>query len=125
MVQHRVLLVDDNELVSTSLSRILAVKGFEVEIEPSGDEALVRMQSEIDAFDVVISDVNMPGLDGIEFAFWVKQHHERTGVILMSGCPLDEELNEFSVLRKPFQHQELVAVINQTIDQSTVDESFS
>ncbi|HKA34640.1 MAG TPA: response regulator, partial [Candidatus Binatia bacterium] len=60
----RVLIVDDEEHVCTLFKRILQKDGYEVECAPSGEDALAMLERR--PFDLVITDLKMPGIDGLE-----------------------------------------------------------
>ncbi|MCA3000924.1 MAG: protein kinase [Rhodocyclaceae bacterium] len=60
-----VLLVEDDEIVREVIARTLRARQFEVTVAPSGEDALALIRSR--AFDMILSDVNMPGMDGFSF----------------------------------------------------------
>ena len=64
MTSARVLVVDDEMIVCESCKRILEEEGYEVETALSGQEAFQKMKE--DPFDIVITDLKMPGVDGME-----------------------------------------------------------
>ena len=86
----RILLVDDEELVRDFLTDMLTAKGFLVQAAPTGEVALQLARDEPP--DLVLSDVNMPGMDGIELLSLFGEDADLDGVpfFLMSGNP-DEE----------------------------------
>ncbi|HVY26423.1 MAG TPA: response regulator [Polyangiaceae bacterium] len=110
----RVLVVDDEQLVLKLLARALARPDFEVAEASSGPAALDLMAAE--RFDLVISDVQMPLMSGIELARRLQQHRPGLPVVLISGAfelaqhqqPAD--VGAFAVLGKPFTVDELQAV---------------
>lgn len=93
----RVVIVDDHSLVRQGLTTLLAVlDGFEVVGEAAeGGEAL-RLIAELEP-DIVVMDLNMPGLDGIEATRQITTDHPRTAVLVLTMFDDDDSL--FSALR--------------------------
>jgi DNA-binding response OmpR family regulator len=116
-----VLVVDDERLIADSLKAILEVHGFIAIATYSGEEGLqaaLRIRP-----DIVISDVLMPGISGIEMAIRLTQSLEDTRVILFSGQASTAELihqaagagHHFELLAKPLHPEELMAKIKQLL----------
>lgn len=80
----RVLVLDDDELMCQLLDRLLTRQGYCVATESSPAEALARLT--VESFDVVLSDVNMEGLDGMAFTQRVKAAGHEVPVILITGA---------------------------------------
>lgn len=82
-VGRRILLVDDEKAVRDVLSKILSAMGFKVTVARNGIEGFnLFLES---AFDLVMTDSRMPGMDGWTLAVYVKNRSPRTPVILMTG----------------------------------------
>ncbi len=81
----RVLLVDDNAAILRAYERTLAARGMKVVTASNGREASERVTE--DAFDVVVSDITMPEMTGLEFLRAVRAHDLDVPVILMTGGP--------------------------------------
>lgn len=85
---HRILIVDDEPLVRRGIRRCVNWNelGIEMVAEASnGAEALSQIV--IDAPDIVLLDINMPHMDGLEFAEIIKKRHPRTRVVIITGYP--------------------------------------
>ena len=67
---HRVMVVDDEEGVRTSWNRFLVGEGFDVTTAEDGETARSHLQEE--PVDVVVADLRMPGLDGLQLLEWMK-----------------------------------------------------
>jgi CheY-like chemotaxis protein len=109
----RVLVVDDDALSRELLSLLLDRRGYVVETAESGDAALERLQPS-SAPDLVLTDMQMPGLAGSEFARRVRAVcGSQTTVVAMSGSePERDALGEFDgFLRKPFSMEAFEEVI--------------
>jgi len=83
MERKSILLVDDERLILHSLSRDLAKENFEVNVASSGEEGIAKID---DAhFDLVITDLSMPGLDGFQVLKAAKRRNMLTMVIILTG----------------------------------------
>lgn len=110
-----VLLVDDDELLVKSLARVLKSKGFSVKTATNG-EAATRCIAE-ERFDVVLSDISMPGMTGIQLLRQLRQTDLLVPFVLMTGDPAVStaieamQFGAFRYLTKPVAHDSLVEVI--------------
>ncbi len=82
-VLRKVLVVDDDPVVAKSFSRVLSGKGYAVITAESGEEALNKLKAE--AYDVVYTDIKMPGMSGLEVAEKVKAERPWTPVVIITG----------------------------------------
>ncbi len=82
--RERVLVVDDEEPIRAMLSRYLGERGFHTAVAATGYEALDLLEREF--FDLVLSDVRMPGMDGIVLLGEIVRRHPETGVLMLTGC---------------------------------------
>lgn len=112
----RVLLADDEPSLRRAYARILRDAGFSVETASDGNEALQLLEKT--KFDVVVSDIGMPGIDGIDVLRRVRQHDLDVPVILVTGQPTVESAVrtvEHGALRyflKPIDAKDLVASVD-------------
>ncbi len=112
MTEYRVLLVDDEEEFVSALSERLMLRGIEVDSALNGEEALARLVEK--EFEVVILDVMMPGLGGLEVLRQIKSTHPNTQVILLTGHGSTREgiegmrLGAFDYLIKPVDIEEML-----------------
>ncbi len=81
--KERVLLVDDEKDFIEALSARLSARGLEVDVAESGDGALRKVSEK--NFDVIILDLSMPGMDGVETLRVIKNDHPDLQVILLTG----------------------------------------
>jgi CheY-like chemotaxis protein len=79
----KVLVVDDDPVVGKSFNRVLSGKGYAVITAANGEEALAKLQSE--SYDLVFTDLRMPGMDGLEVAERVKASQPWTPVVIVTG----------------------------------------
>lgn len=124
MERTRILLVDDEERMCESLKTLLEMEGFEVQAFTDSVEAM-KVLAEAD-FDLVISDIKMPGVDGLEI---LRQAHERDPnleVILMTGyASLESAKNAvdkgaFSYLTKPLEFEELKISVKRSLEKRQI-----
>lgn len=100
-----ILVVDDNDAIRIVVSQMLAYLGYEVSSANCGETGLSIFIK--NTFDMVFSDYEMPGMDGIAFACGVKKSSPHTPVIIMTGAGRDTVLSRNStsvdeVITKPF-----------------------
>lgn len=79
----KVLVVDDDAVVGKSFNRVLSKKGYIVTTAQNAHEALKQIREQ--AFDVVFTDIKMPGMDGVELAERVKASQPWTPVVIITG----------------------------------------
>ena len=112
---NRVMFVDDEEGVRLSWNRYLSAHGFDVTTVENGQEAISTLRAK--PVDVVVSDLRMPGVDGIQLLEWLHDEQPETRFILLTGYGNDEveqkvrELGAFDYLNKPISPDTLAAVV--------------
>jgi DNA-binding NtrC family response regulator len=122
MAEYRVLLVDDEEEFVSALSERLRLRGIEADSALNGEEALARLVEK--EFEVVILDVLMPGLGGLEVLRQIKTTHPNTQVILLTGHGSTREgiegmrLGAFDYLIKPVDIEEMLAKMKEAAKTS-------
>ena len=122
-VGERVLLVEDNLEVRDVARQRLEDLGYVVDEVGSGPEALQRLSQPGAAFDIVFSDVVMPGgMSGYDVARWVSERAPGTKLLLTSGYPGEvasqrEDASTFPLLRKPYSRIELARAIRRALDE--------
>ena len=111
----KILVVDDEPAIVNLLREFLHGKNYEVVTASGGAEAIEKVRQE--APKVVLLDINMPGMSGLEVLQHIKQHHPEVGVIMMTALQ-DEELGPkvlslgaFDYVMKPFDLAHLEKVL--------------
>ena len=110
----RVLLVDDNEALGDVTQALLHDQGAHVQRAGDAGEAL-RLVAAQPAFDVVLTDVMMPGMDGLALARRLRQQDPALAVVLISGYSSGASSSEFPFLRKPCPPDHLLATLAHAI----------
>ena len=111
MMDRRVLVVDDDLLVLEVVASMLEELGCETLRVRSGTEALGTIGSD-QTIDVLIADINMPGLDGSTLATWARSFRPELPIILITGGVTASR--GFPLLRKPFARSDLERVMTET-----------
>ena len=128
----RILVIDDEQYIRTALREVLEKEGFDVSTAGDGKKGLELLEDK--GADLVITDVIMPGADGIATLERIKGAHPNLPVIVISGggniAPSDYEPGAISTsaylasatkagasrtLTKPFNRQELLSVVKEVI----------
>jgi DNA-binding NtrC family response regulator len=130
MDRHRVLVVDDEAVVRQGIQRILEQEGFSVETSSSGYAALQRIQQE--EFDLVITDLRMPGMSGVEVLKTVRILQPEVPVIIITGYAAVDSAVEvmkhgaFDYIAKPFTPELITDKVRKAIAQKPVllEEAF-
>jgi EAL domain-containing protein (putative c-di-GMP-specific phosphodiesterase class I) len=116
----RVLVVDDDPEVLKALARKLLAVGFEVSAHSSAASALGALRN--GGFDVAISDITMPEMDGLGFIRTVRHHDPDLPVVLITGAPAFEtairavEYGAFRYLVKPLSDAELYSTLEHAVN---------
>jgi CheY-like chemotaxis protein len=96
-ISKRILVADDDKSIQKLVSKFLAFMGFEVALAGNGIEALaIFLES---SFDLVLTDLQMPAMDGLSLARHIKERSPSTPVILLTGS--DRETVRRNVKRAP------------------------
>ena len=116
----RILLADDDGATRDLVRRALEADGHSVAVTQDGSEALDRITSG-ETFDVLVSDVNMPGLDGLSLAERAAAALPGIAILLMSGFPeqLDKargiKARRMATLTKPFSLEQAKAAVRGVV----------
>jgi CheY-like chemotaxis protein len=110
-IPKRILVADDDKVIRDAVTWFLEFMGFEVALAGNGIEALaVFLES---SFDLVLTDLQMPAMDGLSLASHIKERSPSTPVILLTGCDREtvwkkvERAPVDSVIFKPFRLKDL------------------
>jgi DNA-binding response OmpR family regulator len=117
MSKIKILLVDDEVELLQALSERLQLRGFEVVVAHSGEEALDILEGA--APDLMVLDLKMPGIDGMEVLRSTRQSCPQVQVIMLTGHGSEKDretalrLGVFDYLHKPVDIMELVSALNR------------
>jgi PAS domain S-box-containing protein len=117
---HRILLVEDNEHVGKVSSELLHDLGYATEWAADARQALELIARDQWAFDLVFSDVIMPGMNGVELATLIRERYPHLPVVLTSGysSALAESAHHgFELIRKPYSVEALSRTLRRAIPE--------
>jgi DNA-binding response OmpR family regulator len=121
MEKGRILVIDDEEIVQVSCKRTLVPEGYEVDAAASGKEGLELFEKS--KYDLVLVDLKMPGMDGIEVLVNIKRQRPEQNVVIMTGYDTVEHIVESissgaaHYLEKPFTPDTLIERIKEVLGQ--------
>lgn len=124
MGEFRVLLVDDEEEFVRALAERLEIRRFTPRVALSGEQALRLIQDEVP--DLVVLDLRMPGMGGLEVLRHIKRDHPQVQVIILTahGSEKDRELGQqlgaFEQLQKPVQIDHLIQTMREAYQQKVL-----
>jgi CheY-like chemotaxis protein/anti-sigma regulatory factor (Ser/Thr protein kinase) len=117
----RILIVDDDPDIHALLLSSLKETGYRTVCVSNGQEALARLQSE--HYDLVLSDVLMPGLDGLELLHYIQKQCPSTPVVVMTAQNTPENLirsireRAYAYFSKPFSPEAVVEMVNAALER--------
>jgi DNA-binding NtrC family response regulator len=120
-VKGTVLVIDDEPAIRQLLSERLAIAGFAVTVADSGTAGIEAMRRR--RFDVAITDLKMPGLDGVETLSALKEIDPAVPVVMATGYATVETAIEamkrgaYDYIQKPFKLGDLVLVLERALEQ--------
>ncbi len=121
MKQQIILIVDDDEMILKSISRILRNEDYQILTAQSGQKGLVMLENY--EVNLVVSDQKMPGMDGLEFLKRAKKEYPQIVTIMLTGHAEVEiamnAINEAGVYKfilKPWDDNDLKVTIRQALD---------
>jgi two-component system response regulator AtoC len=130
MSKPRVLVVDDDETIRSYLAVLLSGRGYGVVCAASGEEALVRLRAKTMSPALVLLDLIMPGLGGLELLARIRKGHPLLPVIVLSTMSQIKTVVEAvkrgasDYLTKPFGDQELELAIENVLEKQTLREEI-
>ena len=121
-----ILIVDDEPFVLRYIGTILQSDGYEVLLADGGDEALAICKSATCCFDLMITDIAMPRMNGRELAECMNLRHPHAPIIFISGYPKSVQIlagltgrgftKGYMYIKKPFSAKELLAIVRATLN---------
>lgn len=124
MKDARILLVDDEVVFANNMSKLLSRRGYQVKAVNSGDEALQALMD--NAFDVMVLDLKMPGIDGIATIREMKKFGFLTEVLILTGhgsidLALEAlQMGAYDFVTKPCGIEEIISKIEAAFGRKRI-----
>jgi len=115
MTAAEILVVDDDETIRIGLKRLLESRGYQVALAPTAEYALEILKGR--SFDLVLTDLQMPGIDGLELLRQIKSRSEQTPVVMITAHAVAEYVIQAlrsgasDFVPKPYQPAELLLIV--------------
>lgn len=119
--QHHILVVDDEESMREFLCILLQRDGYKVEAVGDGQQAIARLKDH--SYDLIISDVKMPKLDGFGLLDFVKERSPSTAMIMITAFSTTEQAVDamkngaYDYITKPFKNEEIRLVVENALER--------
>ena len=116
----KILVVDDEKIIVRSVQMILKAEGYNIEGASSGKDAILKMEQ--NSYNIVLTDLMMPEMDGISLIRWLKVNRPDVGVVILTGYPSQETIKEalelgiIDYVPKPFTPAVLLDVTQRAVD---------
>jgi two-component system, NtrC family, nitrogen regulation response regulator NtrX len=126
MSQHRILIIDDEASIRSSLRGVLEDEGYAVSTAASGEDGLAELPKQ--AFGLVLLDIWLPGMDGLEVLTRIQGLDDRPPVVVISGHGTVEtavkatKLGAFDFLEKPLTLEKVVLTVKNALRQRRLEE---
>lgn len=117
-LERTILIVDDEEFVRRTTCRILSRAGHQLLEASSSEEALELLAGQPVPVDLLLTDLTMPGIDGLELVRRLRSDQPALRVLFMSGYPEEgrlDQLEDVEFIRKPFTPNELKTKISSML----------
>jgi len=122
-----VLVVDDEKNIRLTFSETMTQMGFDTRTASNGEEALTKMQGA--EFDLVLLDLRMPGMDGIEVLRRIRERYPKVRVIMITAHGTVEsaveamKLGAVDFIQKPCTPDEIRGLVGKVMEREAIDES--
>ena len=119
MSKPRILVIDDEEIVRISCEKCLTPEGYEVDVAANGERGLTLTREK--HYDLILTDLKMPDMDGMEFLMTMKEMQPEAKVIMITGYSTVEHAEEatrlgaYNYIEKPFTPDTLIAAVKEAL----------
>jgi signal transduction histidine kinase len=123
----KILVIDDEAVIRDSCCRILAQEGCEVVTAADGEEGLAAIQGDSEGFAVVLLDLKMPGLSGMEVLEAAREFNPALLAVVITGCATVDSAVEamkkgaYDFIAKPFTPDQLCLIVNRVLEKRQLE----
>lgn len=127
--KYRILLVDDDETIRSTMKAILEDEGYSVDSAPNGKEAIKKTQEQ--SYNLALLDIRLPDMEGVELLKLMKEPIPRMRKIMVTGFPSLQNAveavnkNADAYLIKPVDVDKLLATIKEQLAKQEEDKKFN
>lgn len=120
MDNYRILVIDDEEIVRISCKKCLTPEGYDVDVAANGVEGMRLTLS--NKYDLILTDLKMPDMDGMEFLEKMKETQPDAKVIMITGYSTVEnavkaiKLGAYNYIEKPFTPDTLITAVKEALE---------
>jgi DNA-binding NtrC family response regulator len=125
----RILIVDDDESIRTTMQTILEDEGYLVDLAATGNEAIDMTQERI--YNIALLDIRLPDMEGVDLLNLMKENVPRTRKIIVTGFPSMQNAissvnkNADAYLVKPVDIEKLLSIVKEQLQLQEAEEKFS
>jgi len=122
MAKPKILIIDDEAIVRVSCKKCLVPEGYDVDSAENGIAGLRLVES--NTYDLILTDLKMPDMDGIEFLAKIKETHPKAKVIMITGYSTSEHAEmaiksgAYNYIEKPFTPETLVKAVKEALSST-------
>jgi DNA-binding NtrC family response regulator len=122
MAKPKILIIDDEAIVRTSCRKCLIPEGYDVDSAENGIAGLRLVES--NTYDLILTDLKMPDMDGIEFLAKIRETHPKAKVIMITGYSTSEhaelaiQSGAYNYIEKPFTPETLVKAVQEALSDT-------
>ena len=113
-----IAVVDDNPAIRRFVAKVLRMHGYRVLEAGCGAEAMDAAEHHGNTVDVLLTDIDLPGMDGVSLSRVLRERWPETKVVFMSGGLTPDSVGGEPFLSKPFALRELVTLVDGTVNSS-------
>ena len=127
--KYRILIVDDDETIRTTLKAILEDEGYSVDSATNGKDAIKKTQEQ--TYNLALLDIRLPDMEGVELLNLMKDNIDRMRKIMVTGFPTLQNAieavnkNADAYLIKPVNIDELLAIVKEQLGKQEDDKEFN